>query len=105
MSSIAEKLAKERARAQGFGSNTNAVKFLRQDFEVLRRQCLESGTLFNDDMFPAKPESLGFKELSRCSGKTQGVEWKRPTNSSTHSLTSVYLTGSTPVLTASPEAI
>ncbi|KAK1170960.1 calpain-2 catalytic subunit-like isoform X1 [Acipenser oxyrinchus oxyrinchus] len=79
MLSIAEKLAKERTRTQGFGNNQNAVKFLRQDFEVHRRQCLESGTLFNDNMFPAEPESLGFKELGRYSAKTQGVEWKRPT--------------------------
>ncbi|XP_064174762.1 calpain-2 catalytic subunit-like [Anguilla rostrata] len=78
MSGIASALAKQRARAAGFGTNANAVKYLNQDFEALRSQCLSNGVLFSDHNFPAAPESLGFKDLGPRSPKTRGVEWKRP---------------------------
>ncbi|KAK6489196.1 calpain-2 catalytic subunit-like [Huso huso] len=78
MTGMASKLAKERAAAAGFGSNSNAVKYLNQDFEALRNQCLQAGKLFVDNTFPAVPESLGFKELGPNSSKTRGIQWKRP---------------------------
>uniref|UniRef100_A0A1A8FL83 calpain-2 n=2 Tax=Nothobranchius korthausae TaxID=1143690 RepID=A0A1A8FL83_9TELE len=79
MSGVASTLAKKRAMAAGFGTNANAVRYLNQNFEALRAQCLDSGQLFSDPMFPAAPESLGFKELGSSSYKTRGVTWKRPT--------------------------
>ncbi|KAI1886372.1 hypothetical protein AGOR_G00213340 [Albula goreensis] len=78
MSGVASTLAKKRALAAGFGTNANAVKYLNQDFEALRSQCLSRGTLFSDPTFPAAPESLGFNELGPRSSKTRGVQWKRP---------------------------
>ncbi|XP_036420120.1 calpain-2 catalytic subunit-like [Colossoma macropomum] len=54
------------------------VKYLDQDFEALRSQCLSSGQLFSDPTFPAAPESLGFKELGPNSSKAEGMQWKRP---------------------------
>ncbi|KAG9335856.1 hypothetical protein JZ751_003613 [Albula glossodonta] len=78
MSGIASTLAKKRAMAAGFGTNANAVKYLNQDFEALRSQCLSRGGLFSDPTFPAVPESLGFNELGPSSYKTRGVQWKRP---------------------------
>uniref|UniRef100_A0A8B9RHB8 Calpain 2, (m/II) large subunit b n=1 Tax=Astyanax mexicanus TaxID=7994 RepID=A0A8B9RHB8_ASTMX len=78
MAGVALTLAKKRAMAAGFGTNAKANKYLNQDFEVLRSQCLGSGQLFCDPMFPAAPESLGFKELGPGSYKTRGVQWKRP---------------------------
>uniref|UniRef100_A0A672LRW7 Calpain-2 catalytic subunit-like n=1 Tax=Sinocyclocheilus grahami TaxID=75366 RepID=A0A672LRW7_SINGR len=78
MSGVASTLAKKRAQAAGFGSNANATKYLNQDFEALRSQCLGRGTLFSDPNFPAAPESLGFKELGPSSYKTRGLAWKRP---------------------------
>uniref|UniRef100_A0A8C1QE63 Calpain 2, (m/II) large subunit b n=1 Tax=Cyprinus carpio TaxID=7962 RepID=A0A8C1QE63_CYPCA len=78
MSGVASTLAKKRAQAAGFGTNANATKYLNQDFEALRRQCLSGGTLFSDPSFPAAPESLGFKELGPSSYKTRGIVWKRP---------------------------
>ncbi|KAI1897019.1 hypothetical protein AGOR_G00100890 [Albula goreensis] len=78
MSGIASTLAKKRAIAAGFGTNANAVKYLNQDFEALRSQCLSRGGLFSDPTFPAAPESLGFNELGPSSYKTRGVQWKRP---------------------------
>ncbi|XP_066509206.1 calpain-2 catalytic subunit-like [Hoplias malabaricus] len=78
MSGIALTLAKKRAKAAGFGTNAKALKYLNQDFEALRSQCLSTGQLFCDPMFPAAPESLGFKELGPNSYKTRGVQWKRP---------------------------
>ncbi|PWS22124.1 hypothetical protein DKP78_20025, partial [Enterococcus faecium] len=76
MAGVASTLAKKRALAAGFGSNTNAVKYLNQDFASLRSQCRSSGQLFCDPTFPAAPESLGFNELGPRSSKTRGVQWK-----------------------------
>uniref|UniRef100_A0A8C2HBU6 Calpain 2, (m/II) large subunit a n=1 Tax=Cyprinus carpio TaxID=7962 RepID=A0A8C2HBU6_CYPCA len=79
MSGVASTLAKKRAEAaSGFGTNANAVKYLNQNFESLRSECLSRGQLFCDTTFPAAPESLGFNELGPRSPKTRGVEWKRP---------------------------
>lgn len=79
MSGIAAKLAKERETARGLGSNAKAVKYLNQDFQALRNECLEAGRLFQDPAFPAAAASLGFNELGPNSYKTKGIAWKRPT--------------------------
>ncbi|XP_062410168.1 calpain-2 catalytic subunit-like [Sardina pilchardus] len=79
MSGIASKLQRNRTRAEGLGSNSQAVPYLDQDYEALKRQCLESGTLFEDDKFGATVSSLGYDELGPDSYKLEGVEWKRPT--------------------------
>ncbi|KAL2083283.1 hypothetical protein ACEWY4_021056 [Coilia grayii] len=79
MSGIASKLQHDREKAQGIGTNSQAVKYLNQDYEALRRNCLESGRLFEDETFEAEPSSLGFKELGAGSSKARGVTWKRPT--------------------------
>uniref|UniRef100_A0A2R9B8J0 Calpain-2 catalytic subunit n=1 Tax=Pan paniscus TaxID=9597 RepID=A0A2R9B8J0_PANPA len=76
MAGIAAKLAKDREAAEGAGG---AIKYLNQDYEALRNECLEAGTLFQDPSFPAIPSALGFKELGPYSSKTRGIEWKRPT--------------------------
>lgn len=68
-----------RLRAEGMGSNEQAVQFSNQDYEALKQECVESGCLFEDPCFPAEPPSLGFKELAPYSSKTRDVEWKRPT--------------------------
>lgn len=83
MAGIAIKLAKDREAAEGLGSHERAVKYLNQDYETLRNECLEAGTLFQDPSFPALPSSLGYKELGPYSSKTRGIEWKRPTVGST----------------------
>lgn len=73
-----------RLRADGMGSKEQAVLFSNQDYEALKQECIESGSLFEDPCFPAEPPSLGFKELAPHSSKTRGVEWMRPTVSSCH---------------------
>ncbi|KAF7657388.1 hypothetical protein LDENG_00028110 [Lucifuga dentata] len=78
MSAMASKLQHQRERAQGIGSNSRAVKYLNQDFETLRRNCLERGQLFEDDCFEALTSSLGFKELGQNSYKVRGIKWLRP---------------------------
>ncbi|KAE8600398.1 hypothetical protein XENTR_v10013233 [Xenopus tropicalis] len=78
MSGVADRLAKERALASGLGTNEKALPYLSQDYEALRNECLQSGTLFKDLSFPAIHSSLGFKELGQHSAKCQGVVWKRP---------------------------
>ncbi|XP_049632611.1 calpain-2 catalytic subunit [Suncus etruscus] len=79
MAGIAAKLARDREAAEGLGSHERAIKYLNQDYEQLRDECLQSGTLFQDPAFPAIPSALGYKELGPYSSKTRGVEWKRPT--------------------------
>ncbi|XP_077341942.1 calpain-2 catalytic subunit-like [Lithobates pipiens] len=75
----AAKLVHDRALANGYGTNEKALKYLNQDYETLRNECLQSGTLFKDSYFPAIHSSLGFNELGANSSKVQGVVWKRPT--------------------------
>ncbi|XP_062303894.1 calpain-1 catalytic subunit-like isoform X1 [Osmerus eperlanus] len=76
---ISARIQEDRLQAEGMGTNERAQKFLNQDYEALRQECLESGRLFEDPSFPAEPPSLGFKELAPNSSKTRGVKWMRPT--------------------------
>uniref|UniRef100_A0A3Q1AHV9 calpain-2 n=1 Tax=Amphiprion ocellaris TaxID=80972 RepID=A0A3Q1AHV9_AMPOC len=79
MTSKAGRLAHQQKREQGIGTNQHAVKFSQQDYETLRKRCLERGRLFEDTCFPAEGKSLGFKDLGPYSSKTRGIVWKRPT--------------------------
>uniref|UniRef100_A0A3B3X5P6 Calpain-2 catalytic subunit n=1 Tax=Poecilia mexicana TaxID=48701 RepID=A0A3B3X5P6_9TELE len=79
MSGIAAKLQHFREKSKGIGINSHALKYQNQDFEELRRSCLERGQLFEDDCFEALPSSLGFNELGPNSYKVRGVTWTRPT--------------------------
>lgn len=76
---MAAKLRSQWDRDDGLGQNHNAVKFLGQDFESLKAQCLRSGKLFEDSLFSCTASSLGFNELGPRSAKTYGVRWMRPT--------------------------
>ncbi|KAM5165260.1 calpain-8-like [Mantella aurantiaca] len=78
MASIAAQLARDRCSALGIGTNRNPVKYLNQDYEELRAQCLASKTLFEDPTFPAAQSSLGVNDLGPNSEKVQGLVWKRP---------------------------
>uniref|UniRef100_A0AAV2JSC1 Calpain-2 catalytic subunit n=1 Tax=Knipowitschia caucasica TaxID=637954 RepID=A0AAV2JSC1_KNICA len=78
MSGIVQTLVHYRNKSSGIGTNAKAVNYLNQDYEELKRSCLERGRLFEDDMFDAGPSSLGFKELGPYSAKTRGVTWQRP---------------------------
>ncbi|KAM9726669.1 calpain-8 [Menidia menidia] len=79
MTSTADRLAHQKQREKGIGTNDNAVWFQRQNYETLRQECLKRGRLFEDDCFPAEPKSLGYNELGPYSSKTRGIVWKRPT--------------------------
>ncbi|XP_067882743.1 calpain-1 catalytic subunit-like, partial [Heterodontus francisci] len=74
---VSARLYKERLKQEGMGTNERAHKFLNQDYELLKQECLESGSLFEDPQFPAVPTSIGFKELAPYSSKTRGIVWKR----------------------------
>lgn len=76
---ISASIYANRLRAEGMGSKEQAVLFSNQDYEALKQECVESGSLFEDPCFPAEPPSLGFKELAPYSSKTRDVEWMRPT--------------------------
>ncbi|KAM8878211.1 calpain-2 catalytic subunit-like [Spinachia spinachia] len=79
MTGIAATLQHRRDQDRGRGSFGQALKYLNQDYEALRRSCLESGRLFQDETFPAQGSSLGFRELGPGSYKTRGMSWERPT--------------------------
>ncbi|XP_063047492.1 calpain-2 catalytic subunit-like [Engraulis encrasicolus] len=79
MTSMAGKLAHQKERDQGVGTKQQAVQFQQQDYEALKKRCLETGKLFEDDKFPASSRSLGYNKLGPGSHKTHGVVWKRPT--------------------------
>ncbi|XP_028437287.1 calpain-2 catalytic subunit [Perca flavescens] len=78
MTSTAYRLVRQQNREQGIGTNHKMVKFSQQDYKTLRKQCLKSGRLFEDNRFPAEPTSLGYDELGPDSEETKGVVWKRP---------------------------
>lgn len=78
MSALAASVLKQQAAAQGRGSHHESVKYSGQDFETLRRQCLDLGVLFEDPEFPACPSALGYQDLGPYSPQTRGVIWKRP---------------------------
>ncbi|MCJ8731302.1 hypothetical protein PDJAM_G00197950 [Pangasius djambal] len=75
---MAAKLRSQWDRNEGLGQNHKAIKFLGQDYEMLRAQCLQRRTLFEDSYFPDSASSLGFNELGPRSSKTYGVRWMRP---------------------------
>lgn len=76
---VSAQVQKQRAKELGLGRHENAIKYLGQDYEQLRAQCLQSGTLFRDDAFPPVSQSLGYKDLGPNSSKVYGIKWKRPT--------------------------
>ncbi|KAG8443816.1 hypothetical protein GDO86_009124, partial [Hymenochirus boettgeri] len=78
MSGIAAKVAKGRTLAQGFGTTNKPLKYLNQDYEALKAQCLASGVLFEDDTFPACQQSLGINSLGPNTDKGKGIVWMRP---------------------------
>ncbi|XP_065822548.1 calpain-3 isoform X2 [Labrus bergylta] len=73
-----DRLIRERERRDGEGSLNKPLRFNGQDFSVLRQECLQRKSLFEDDSFPATVESLGFKELGHKSNKVKNIVWKRP---------------------------
>lgn len=79
MSGLAATLQRLREKDRGAGTNSQAHRYLNQDYEALRQHLLETGQLFQDDTFPALTSSLGFNELGPNSSKVRGVSWKRPT--------------------------
>ncbi|KAM4693240.1 calpain-8 isoform 2-T2 [Discoglossus pictus] len=79
MSGVAAQVVKDRAAAsEGLGTCKNPIKYLDQDYETLKAQCLASKTLFKDENFPAVPTALGYRDLAPNSAKTRGIVWKRP---------------------------
>ncbi|KAM4043637.1 calpain-8-like [Anomaloglossus baeobatrachus] len=59
MSGVAAKIAQDRAKAAGLGSFKNPIKFLGQDYEKLKAECLASKKPFVDEEFKADQSSLG----------------------------------------------
>lgn len=76
---ISAQLQKQQDKDLGIGKHEKSVKFLGQDYEKIRSECLQRRSLFKDDMFPAVASSLGFKDLGPNSSKTYGIRWMRPT--------------------------
>lgn len=73
-----DRLIRERERRDGEGSVNKPLRFSDQDFNILKQECLQKKTLFEDETFPATVESLGYKELGHKSNKVKNIVWKRP---------------------------
>ena len=48
-----------------------------QDFEAIRLQCHREGRLFEDPLFPARPESLS-RHSQHSIAKWSDIVWRRP---------------------------
>uniref|UniRef100_H9GI64 Calpain 11 n=1 Tax=Anolis carolinensis TaxID=28377 RepID=H9GI64_ANOCA len=55
-----------------------SIPYHEQNYQELKRQCLQQQRLFLDPEFKPCAESLGYKELGPGSVNIQGVVWKRP---------------------------
>ncbi|XP_028676308.1 calpain-2 catalytic subunit-like [Erpetoichthys calabaricus] len=78
MSGVATLLAREKDLAVGIGTFDQPAKYLNQDYNLLKKKCLQAGKLFIDNTFPGVPSALGFNELGPGSPRSKGVVWKRP---------------------------
>ncbi|XP_056666312.1 calpain-3 isoform X4 [Monodelphis domestica] len=72
-----DRVIRERDRKNGEGTLAHPVKFEGQDFSALRKRCLAQKKLFEDNVFPAGVQALGFQEL-RQKSKMKNITWKRP---------------------------
>ncbi|XP_072887492.1 calpain-1 catalytic subunit-like isoform X2 [Hemitrygon akajei] len=75
---MASRVCRQRQKELGVGRHDQAFKYLGQDFQTLRDDCLSRGVMFEDVHFPPGPSIIGFKELGPKSSKTYGIRWKRP---------------------------
>ncbi|XP_078503525.1 calpain-1 catalytic subunit-like [Lissotriton helveticus] len=75
---IIANLKSDHPKVGGGGEHSKTIKYMNQDYESLKQQCLKSGTLFEDPEFPPVAASLGFNKLGPDSPKVEGVQWKRP---------------------------
>ncbi|XP_075699903.1 calpain-3 isoform X4 [Rhinoderma darwinii] len=73
-----DRVIRERDRRNGEGSLNKPLKFEGQDFLNLRRECIGKKKLFEDDVFPAGGQSLGYKEFGQKATKVKNIIWKRP---------------------------
>ncbi|TSO25237.1 Calpain-1 catalytic subunit [Bagarius yarrelli] len=70
-------IIKERQESNGVGTLNNPMKFLDQDYELLRQYYLIRNRRYIDDMFPPDNSAIG-ENLLRPEDLAK-VEWKRPT--------------------------
>ncbi|KAM4694739.1 calpain-1 catalytic subunit-like [Discoglossus pictus] len=75
---IVSKLMTDHLKASGAGSHDLPYKYMNQDYESLKQECLKRGSLFEDPYFPAITSSLGYNKFGPESNTIKGVEWKRP---------------------------
>lgn len=73
-----DRVIRERDRRNGEGSLNKPLRFEGQDFVTLRKECLSKKKLFEDDIFPAGGQSLGYKEFGQKATKVKNIVWKRP---------------------------
>ncbi|KAG9481061.1 hypothetical protein GDO78_010352 [Eleutherodactylus coqui] len=73
-----DRVIRERDRRNGEGSLNKPLKFEGQDFLTLRRECISKKKLFEDDVFPAGGQSLGYREFGQKATKVKNIVWKRP---------------------------
>ncbi|KAJ1148441.1 hypothetical protein NDU88_001276 [Pleurodeles waltl] len=75
---IAAKVKRDHLKGVGVGEHSKPLKYLNQDYESLKQQCLDSGALFEDPHFPAIADSIGYDKLGPESPEVKGMQWERP---------------------------
>ncbi|KAM8921017.1 calpain-3 isoform 4-T4 [Pelodytes ibericus] len=78
MGFFCDRVIRERDRRNGEGSLIKPLRFEGQDFIALRKECIGKKKLFEDEIFPAGGQSLGYKEFGQKSTKVKNIVWKRP---------------------------
>ncbi len=73
-----QKMKEAGNEGQKMNSPETAVPYEDQKYDVLKAQLVESGSLFEDDAFPAIDASVFFKEAP-----PHAIQWLRPTVSLT----------------------
>ncbi|XP_053330473.1 calpain-3 isoform X3 [Spea bombifrons] len=78
MGFFCDRVIRERDRRNGEGSLVKPLRYENQDFAALRKECVSKKKLFEDDIFPAGGQSLGYKEFGQKASKVKNIVWKRP---------------------------
>ena len=73
---VCQSIMNKRSKKNGFGSLANPEMFLNQDFQQLKKYCIERQLRYIDDMFPPNQNSIGQVSLSHS--QLARVEWLRP---------------------------
>ena len=74
-----QKMKEAENEGQKMNSPETAVPYEDQKYDVLKAQLVESGSLFEDEVFPAIDASVFYKEAPpQYAGSPHAIQWLRP---------------------------